>query len=166
MDERHSELIRKSSAARMDREILGGFSSTLRTAANAVPQEPLTLEILQRLRLTLPKPELWLSTRLFPGSEAMRVEGSEENFLIAHPGLWLRLQHHCERDMMPKPNLLGEPRPMFGIQIIEVDYHDGDSPEHRAYIDRLWRKLINAVQVALIELPDWLRSAPQFSKHG
>lgn len=158
--------IREAMVARADRAITEALTGQLTTAANTAPQEPLTIDTPRRLMLKMPKPEVWLSTRLFPGADAMRVEGEDENFLVAHPDLWLKLQHHCERDMLPSPNLLGIPRPIFGIQIQEIDLHPDDGPERRAYLDGIWRKLVEAIKVARVELPEWLKAAPRFSEHG
>lgn len=164
MDKGLSEALRRRMAARADafaRDMFSGITTT-----NTAPQGPLTLDTLRRLMCTMPKPEMWLSTRLYPASsDALRIEAGSENFLIAHPSLWLKLRHHCERDMTP-PNPLRVPTLAFGIQVVEIDLEGDESPDRRAYLEGIWRRLMDAIKVACVELPEWLRTAPKFTKHG
>lgn len=141
----------------------------------AVPEEPLTLDklnaALRELRRSMPKPATFLSTRQFPGTDSLKIEGSEEDFVVAHPMFWARLQHELRRDEVAtnRADILGIARPMFGIQIIELDgpFHDTEAGRARQrYIEGIWEKLIETIKVACVELPAWLKAPPRVTKHG
>jgi hypothetical protein len=123
------------------------------------------IENIARMRLSLPKPDVFLSTRLFSGAKAMMVEGAQEKFIVAHPLFWARLEHETRYDLETDPQRVGF-RSLTGIPIIEIDRHQDDSPERTAYIEDMWKRLKEAVQTALVELPEWLREAPKFGEHG
>jgi hypothetical protein len=105
---------------RVDEAMIGAFYGTTSTIAE--PQPALTLDTLRKMMLKIPKPECFLSTKLFPGMEAMHIEGSGENFTVAHPMFWARLEHECRQNQpFVTPNLLGGPSTFWGIRIIEID---------------------------------------------
>lgn len=149
---------------RMTRDLLFGGQ----TEMNTVAQEPLTYDKVKRMMLALPKADELLSTKFAPPDSAFTVEGPDAKFTVAHPGFWLRVEHECRRsDPIAKPNLLGGSiMPFMGIPIREIDLSEDDSEERREYLVGIWRRLIDAITVASVPLPDWLRNAPRFGKHG
>jgi hypothetical protein len=151
--------------ARREQQIANAIFSTATTAC-AQPQEPLTLDTIRRMMRTMSKPETFLSTNLFQGRDSIRVEGSTENFTVAHPSFWTRVQHQArmqDRYYMDSGNPLGS---MFGIQIIEIDLIGNEDASRREFIRGIWARLIDAIKVASVELPEWLKPVPAFSEHG
>lgn len=129
------------------------------------PPEPLTLDKLQRIIAAMPPKETMLSSRLFPEDSAFRVSGSGENFTCAGPGFWLRLEDALRRHAEVKPATeLG----FCGINMspTEIDPWPEDSPATANWRAAHWTRLRDAVEVAMIPLPDWLRAPPTFGKHG
>lgn len=163
MDNDRMAALMRANSDRMARELLFGAATT-----NTVAQEPLTLDKLQRLICSMPKPDELLSTKFAPPDSAFTVEGADAKFTVAHPNFWMRVEHECKRmDPLPKPDLLGRAFPPFmGVPIREIDLSDEDSDERREYLLGIWRRLIDAITVACVPLPDWLRDAPKFSTHG
>lgn len=155
-------LIREKMRKRFDALVMG-------TVTNAIPpadQEPLTVDALRRMALTMPPKETWLSTRLFPGAEAIRIEGSGENFLVAHPMFWARLVDHCRKAQYSPIDLSHGFPPFCGIQITEIDPSDDDSYARTMHLRGIWERLTEAVKVASVPLPEWLKAAPKFGTHG
>ena len=164
MDRERMAALMREQSDRMTRDLLFGAQTT----ANNVAQEPLTYDKVHRMMLALPKSDELLSTKFAPPDSAFTVEGSDAKFTVAHPGFWLRVEHECKRDdPFAKPNLLGGSfAPFMGVPIREIDLSDDDSPERREYLLGIWRRLIDAITVASVPLPEWLRNAPKFGKHG
>lgn len=162
-----SEAIRKRLAHDIDRQMMQSFG--LVTSSNiAEPHPALTLDTLLKLALSVPKKETWVSTKRFPHGPSIRVEASGENFLVANPSFWMKVQHETTRAQTYKPFELGANQfmPFAGIPIIEIDFDDDDSEDRRRYLADIWVRLFDAVSVACVELPDWLKGAPKFTKHG
>lgn len=125
------------------------------------------METMRRFALNAPKRETWLSTKHYPYPDALHIDATGENFVVAHPSFWLRVEYACrDRNSVQAANLLGAPFLFGGIQIIEIDGHASDSPERVRYLADIWTRLIEAIKVASVELPDWLKAAPKFGRHG
>lgn len=165
---RNFEEIRRKMVVRQDAETRSMFTGL--TTNNATSQEPLTLDKIQRLSANMrrefgPTP-MFLSSRLFPGDKAISVESATTKYSCAGPGFWARFQNEMRKDTYA-PSALGNPlrAPMFGIQIHEIDYEDDDTPERRKYLQGIWSELTDAVKVAMMPLPDWLRRAPNATQN-
>jgi hypothetical protein len=104
------------------------------TANNPLPNDTFTIdrlnEAFKAMLAIAPKTEMFLSTKHCPGSDALRIEASGENFVIAHPLFWARFAREC-RPLGPitTNDLLGIARPVGGIDIVEMDgpFHDSIS---------------------------------------
>jgi hypothetical protein len=158
--------IRKRLVAAVERSITSTLYGTSTTGVAAEPQEPLTLAKLQKMMAGLPKPDVWLSTRLFPCSDAIVVEGASERFTVAHPSLWLRLEDRLRRS--EKVEVVTGPPSIFAMNLtpIEIDPWPDDSPETAAWRAGYWKRLREAILVAMTPLPEWLRSPPKFGERG
>lgn len=165
MNERF-EKMRRILEGQHDAKVRELFTSA--TNVVATPQEPLTLDKLQRLtadlRAKLGPTPMFLSSKLFPHDKAFTVEGPATKYTCAHPGFWARAQHEMRKDRVyESPTGL---LPCFGVQIIEIDIEDDMSRERRDYLRGIWRDLIEAFKVAMTPLPEWLRPPPKFGVHG
>jgi hypothetical protein len=160
-DKKLNEILARN-ADRLMGEVLFGTTST----ANTTPQEPLTLDQINRMFAGLPKPDVFLSTQIFPGDQAMTVEGGREKFTVAHPHFWLKFEHEARRNAVtPRARLILDPV-FCGIRIIEIDLTGDEDEARRIWLQGYWDRLIEAIKVACVELPEWLRPAPQFSRFG
>lgn len=133
--------------------LIGGVTTNIVGTA----PEPLTGAKLERLysdfRAKFGPTPVWLSSRLFPTDKALQVEGATEKFMCAHPDFWERVKAECPKDRASDPT--GNPRISFdGIPILNVDIEDGMLDSQREYIRAVWTRLKEAVEVAMIELPD------------
>lgn len=162
-----TEGMRRLVAAQIDealmRTVKGNTPATCTVAA--APAEPLTLDTLQRMVAAMPKPLVCLSTRWAPPGRAIRVEGGAECFAVAHPSFWLLVEREQRRNLSDS----GTMNNVLGLGItwaIEIDPWPGDDQETAKWRADHWRRLREAIQVAMMPLPDWLRSAPQFGSHG
>jgi hypothetical protein len=125
------------------------------------------IDDIRRMMRDLPKPDVFLSTKLFPASNAMMVEGAQEKFTVAHPMFWARFEYETRKDQLAEINpLRAGLSPFVGIPIIEIDRREDDTSERRAYIDGLWKRLVEALSTAMVPLPEWLKAAPKFGEHG
>jgi hypothetical protein len=159
------EAIRRRIAQAADQAVTVALYGTATTSGVAGPQEPLTLATLQKVMAGLPKPDVFLSSRLFPNDHAICVEGGAERFTCAGPGMWLRVEHETRRDLSDSPtvnSLLG----LGGIRIIEIDLCPEDSIDTAKWRASWWDKLREAFTTAMTPLPEWLRAPPRFGKHG
>lgn len=139
-----------------------GLTSTV----PAPPPEPFTLAKLQRLMVSMQPTETWLSTRLFPDSNAITVEGPGERFTVAHPTFWLKLEIALRES--PDVRTVSGPPPLFSMNLrpTEIDPYEGDDEETAKWRAAHWDRLKAAMTVAMQPLPEWLRSAPKFGTHG
>jgi hypothetical protein len=151
---------------RMMRDILyGAQTATVPVVQTSISADDL-IDNLRRIALTMPKAETWLSTKRFPpGEQAFRIEASSENFLVAHPSFWMRFQYAVSRDQAPTAPLTGNML-FSGIRITEIDLDGTEDDDRREYLQGVWARLVDAIRVASVELPEWLRSAPKFGQHG
>lgn len=158
--------------ARLRQRIDAQFQQALygtTTVAASQPQEPLTLDKLQRMMASLPKPDIFLSTCLFPAHDsAMKVEGGKARYMVAHPNFWQRAEYEIRRMNAANPpplhnNPLGG---LWSIRIEEIDAQETDTQYRTDYIASLWKDLREAVEVAMVVLPEWLRPSPAFGAHG
>lgn len=170
--ERIAKFMREQALAREDERVRAilGLPANSGMTNNIAPAWPMAIDAdklvddLRRLALMLPKRERWFSTKLYPSADALRVEGSSANYLVARPSFWMNFQHHISRDQLPAAL---SPMPRYcGIEIEEIDPRDTDSEERAKHLADTWQDLIDAIKVACIELPDWLRAPPKFSRHG
>jgi hypothetical protein len=142
-------------------------ATMLGTSAVPAPElEPFNAAKLQRLIASMPPKETWLASVMFPVDSAYIIEASGEKFTVAHPAFFERL-HAALLDhpaVSPAPwshNFLG-----FNIEPVLIDLEPGDSDERTAWKKAHWRRLSEAFQVAMMPLPEWLRSPPKFGNHG
>lgn len=156
----NNERIRRMIAKRLDQEMTALMTGTVSSSPEAL--EPLTVDKLLHLVLKTPKRETWVSTRHYPGSDALRIEASGEDFMVAHPMFWARLEHELCRDRVPPNPLLP---PFAGVKIIEIDPHPTNTPERRLWLEDIWRRLKEAIEIAGVPLPDWLKTPAKFGKH-
>jgi hypothetical protein len=160
-----SDEIRKRIADSVEKSLLTALTGSTSTNTAAATQESFTLGMLQEMVAKLPKPDTFLSSRLFPSDRAWCVEGGSERFICAHPSMWSQVEREVRRSQSDSPLVNG----LLGIwppQVIEIDPWPGDPPDVAKWRVDHWRRLTEAFEVALTPLPDWLRSAPQFGKHG
>lgn len=158
-------MMRKSIADAVEKALLSSIYGGSTSSAAQGPQEPFTLEKLQKAIASLPPKETWLSSRLFPRGKALQVSGPGENFTCAHPEFWTRLRMTmCDSaEVVPAVD-----NPIFGVSLdpIEIDPCDADSAETAKWRRSHWARLAEAFAVACMPLPEWLRSPPEFDKHG
>lgn len=91
----------------------------------------LDLAKLQALLDAMPPKETLLSSRLFPSDKAIVAKGKRENFTVAHPAFWARIEVELRRraDRVTPFDASPVRASLFGLQIIETDPWDGDSDE-------------------------------------
>lgn len=145
------------------------WASATSTAVNGPAPEPLTLDKLLWMMAGLAKPDVWLSTRMFPGNDALVVEGGSERFTVAQPGFWARLDDHLrksEQVITRPPFGIGNPLYGFSLTPIEIDPWPGDDSATAKMRAGYWDRLIEAIKVALVTLPEWLRKPPEFTRFG
>jgi hypothetical protein len=110
--------------------------------------EPLTVhglqEVWRTVMMSMPKGETFLSTRCYIGDGACRIEGAEENFTVAHPLFWARVEQQTERRYSVAKPPLGSTLPFAGIQIIEIDPCPADSADAAARRAAYWTRLAAA----------------------
>lgn len=154
-------------AKAIDDKLFGMITGSLstNTNTNATPPEPLTLDKLRRIMLTMPAKETWLSSFIFPADRAWIVKGPGENFTCAHPGFWLKLEDHVRKTADVKPTFSPIPLGM-DLRPIEIDYEPDDDAERAEWKRQHWQRMPAAARVAMVPLPDWLRDAPEFSSFG
>jgi hypothetical protein len=153
--------LRKRLVQRIEEQLLSAMTGT--PAGSNRSAEPFTLAHLQNTIASMPPKETWLSSRLFPSDAAFCVSGSGENFTCAHPGFWSHvIDAERKLESQQRVSLFGR----VTDRIVEIDAWAEDEPATAAWRRAFWDRLREAVEVAMVPLPDWLRSPPKFSKHG
>lgn len=151
-----------------DEMIMSAFigPATTTVAAAWPPSEPFTRAKLQKMIALMPPRETLLSTRLMPTDHtAVIVKGSGENFTVAHPHFWTRVMIGLRRH--PNVHVLSQGNPLldFDMTPIEIDPWQQDDEETAEWRASHWDRLREAFEIAMIPLPEWLRSPPKFGKH-
>ncbi|MET0439149.1 MAG: hypothetical protein ABW043_16815 [Devosia sp.] len=124
--------------------------------ANTAPQEPLTLDKIHRMMLALPPRHEFLQSRLFPNDSAFVVEAPGVIYTLAGPDFWAKVRYELNRIPAKPAGAHGTP---FGFNMtpIEIDPWPEDSEETAKWRAAFWHVIREALEVAMVPLPDWLR---------
>lgn len=110
--------------------------------------ESLTREKLEALIASMPLPETWASSRLFPDDKAFRAKAPDEVITIAGPGFWAAARARGLFDTA------------FPPRVLELDPCESDSEEVAAWRAGERKRILTTVGAVLsahAQLSDLLR---------